>query len=30
LQDEIAQLAGFGRRLVNYREARFYLFRENE
>ena len=28
LQDEIAQLAGFGRRLVNYREARFYLFRK--
>ena len=30
LQDEIAQLAGFSRRLVNYEEARFYLFRKKE
>lgn len=28
LQDELAELAGFGRRLVNYGEARFYLFRK--
>lgn len=29
LQDELAELAGFGRRLVNFGEARFYLFRRN-
>ena len=28
LQDELAELAGFGRRLVNYGQARFYLFRK--
>ena len=28
LQDEVAELPGFARRLVNAGEARFYLFRE--
>jgi uncharacterized protein len=28
LQDEVAELAGFARRLVNAGEARFYLFKE--
>jgi len=28
LQDEVADLPGFGRRLVNWGEARFYLFRK--
>ncbi len=30
LQDEIAQIAGFSRKLVNYREAMFYLFRKKD
>ena len=29
LQDEVAELPGFARRLVNAGEARFYLFRAN-
>lgn len=30
LQDELAELAGFGRRLVNFGAARFYLFIKRE
>ena len=30
LQDEVAELPGFARRLVNAGEARFYLFRAKE